>query len=94
MPGLSRGTRASKGFTVLTVGLASFTDALLYGIGIPVLPFVLPKLFGLPEDDVQRWNAILTEVFGGTIAVGAGKRETTIALKAALKPFHDATENH
>ncbi|KAK9452280.1 major facilitator superfamily domain-containing protein [Limtongia smithiae] len=56
-------TRASDVCIICTVSLAVFTDMLLYGVIIPVIPYALVSHFGVAESDVQRWNSISVFVY-------------------------------
>lgn len=51
--------RSSSIFILATVCIAIFTDILVYGIIVPVIPFALTSRVGVSEDTVQTWNAIL-----------------------------------
>ncbi|KAM0146323.1 hypothetical protein ACHAPG_011198 [Botrytis cinerea] len=53
--------RSSDWFILTTVCCAIFTDAFLYGVVVPVLPFSLQERSGVPEE----------EVFGAAIVVGS-----------------------
>jgi len=63
--------RSSTVFIIFTVCLAIFTDILCYGLIVPVIPFSLTVQAGVPEDDVQRWTAILLAVYNATLFVGS-----------------------
>lgn len=63
--------RSSNGFILATVCVAIFTDAFLYGVVVPVLPFSLRERSDVPEDQVQWWNSFIFAVFGGAILVGS-----------------------
>ena len=63
--------RSSKWFVYIVVNLAVFTDAYLYGLIIPVLPFALVERVNLPEDGVQKWIGILLGAYGAGLIVGA-----------------------
>lgn len=63
--------RSSKAFIAATVCIAIFTDILLYGIIVPVLPFAMTSRIGIPEDSLQRWNAILLACYTITLFVGS-----------------------
>ena len=63
--------RSSKWFVYIVVNLAVFTDAYLYGLIIPVLPFALVERVNLPEDGVQEWIGILLGAYGAGLIVGA-----------------------
>lgn len=43
--------RSSKAFILLTVCVAIFTDAFVYGVVVPVIPFSLRDRSGVSEDD-------------------------------------------
>lgn len=62
--------RSSSPFILATVCIAIFTDILLYGIVVPVIPFALTSRVGVPEDSVQTWNALLLACY--TIALFLG----------------------
>lgn len=63
--------RSSNGFILATVCVAIFTDAFLYGVVVPVLPFSLRERSGVPEEQVQWWNSFIFAVFGAAILVGS-----------------------
>jgi hypothetical protein len=87
--------RASKEFTVFVVSIASFTDTLIYGIVVPVLPFALETRFGLSGDEILRWNSFLMSAYGAAVAVGAGKTSLLSFLHcitAGSRAKHDSNE--
>ena len=45
--------RASTVFIVGTVAISLFTDLFLYGLVVPILPFILQDRIHLPEDQIQ-----------------------------------------
>ncbi|ROV92784.1 hypothetical protein VMCG_09040 [Cytospora schulzeri] len=59
--------RSSSIFILATVCIAIFTDILVYGIVVPVIPFALTSRVGVSEGSVQTWNAILLACY--TIAL-------------------------
>ncbi|KAK6336483.1 hypothetical protein TWF696_002033 [Orbilia brochopaga] len=63
--------RSSSGFIVFSVSFAIFVDVLLYGCIVPVFPFTLEKRSGVPEDQVQRWLAVLLAVYGLGFSLGS-----------------------
>ncbi|KAF3761347.1 MFS general substrate transporter [Cryphonectria parasitica EP155] len=63
--------RSSRGFILLTVVVSIFTDDVLYGIIVPVLPNTIGKQFNLSHDEVQAWISIFLAVFGATGLVTA-----------------------
>ena len=67
------GWRSSKLFIYFVVNLAVFTDAYLYGLIIPVLPFALIEVANVSEADVQWWIGALLAAYGVGLLVGARK---------------------
>lgn len=63
--------RSSDGFIVFVVGVAVFTDMMLYGLVVPILPYALSDRVGIPQEDVQKWNSILLGSFGGALTIGS-----------------------
>ncbi|KAI9642954.1 hypothetical protein NHQ30_008688 [Ciborinia camelliae] len=63
--------RSSDWFILTTVCCAIFTDAFLYGVVVPVLPFSLQERSGVPEEEVQWWTSFLFAVFGAAIIIGS-----------------------
>lgn len=45
--------RSNTFFIVATVAVGLFTDLFLYGLVVPILPFMLQDRLGLPQDQVQ-----------------------------------------
>ncbi len=69
----ARNLRSSDGFIVCVVGIAVFTDMVLYGLIVPMLPYALSDRVGIARRDVQRWNSILLGSFGGALMLGSCK---------------------
>lgn len=65
--------RSSKTFISIVVNLAVFTDAYLYGLIIPVLPFALTEVVKIDADDLQWWIGALLAAYGIGLMVGARK---------------------
>lgn len=63
--------RSSSTFILATVCIAIFTDILLYGIIVPVIPFALTSRVGADEESVQTWNAILLACYTIALFVGS-----------------------
>lgn len=63
--------RSSSTFILTTVCIAIFTDILLYGIIVPVIPFALTSRVGVDEDSVQTWNAILLACYTIALFIGS-----------------------
>lgn len=56
--------RSSKTFVTFVIAYAVFTDQFLFAAIVPVAPFALQQLLGIPEERVQSWIAILLGMFG------------------------------
>ncbi|KAL8903557.1 MAG: hypothetical protein Q9171_007362, partial [Xanthocarpia ochracea] len=67
----ARRLRSSDGFIIFVVGIAVFTDMMLYGLIVPMLPYVLLDRVGVAQKDVQGWNSILLGSFGGALMFGS-----------------------
>ena len=63
--------RSSKLYIYTVINLAVFTDAYLYGLIIPVLPFALVERVKLQQDEVQRWIGLLLAAYGAGLIIGA-----------------------
>ncbi|KAH6665015.1 MFS transporter-like protein [Halenospora varia] len=57
--------RSSTPLILSTVAIALFTDLFLYGIIVPILPFVLEDRIGIPQEEVQKYTSILLAVYAG-----------------------------
>lgn len=57
--------RSNTSFIVATVAIAIFSDLFLYGLVVPVLPFMLKDRINLPQDQVQTYVSGLLAVFAG-----------------------------
>ncbi|OJJ52895.1 hypothetical protein ASPSYDRAFT_125924, partial [Aspergillus sydowii CBS 593.65] len=56
--------RSSEAFITFVVSFAIFTDLLLYGLLVPVMPTALHERVGLPKGEEQRWTSILLALCG------------------------------
>ncbi|PGH15563.1 hypothetical protein AJ79_02345 [Helicocarpus griseus UAMH5409] len=63
--------RSSEGFILLVVSAALFTDTLVYGVIVPIVPVALKDRAGVPSADVQKWVSILLATYGATFLVGS-----------------------
>lgn len=63
--------RSSDGFIIFVVGVAVFTDMMLYGLIVPMLPYALADRVGIAQEDVQQWNSILLGSFGAALMLGS-----------------------
>ena len=52
-------------FIVSTVGIGLFTDLFLYGLVVPILPFILQDRVNLPDDQIQSHVAGLLAAYAG-----------------------------
>ncbi|KAL8966789.1 MAG: hypothetical protein Q9183_003211 [Haloplaca sp. 2 TL-2023] len=59
------GWRSSTLFIVSTVGIGLFTDLFLYGLVVPILPFILEDRVGLPNDQIQSHVSALLAAYAG-----------------------------
>lgn len=57
--------RSSTLFIVSTVGIGLFTDLFLYGIVVPILPFILQNRIHLPQDAIQSHVSGLLAAYAG-----------------------------
>jgi MFS family permease len=55
--------RSSTFMVVLTLSVATFTDALLYSIIVPIIPYAFVSRMGVHEDDVQYWTDISLAIY-------------------------------
>lgn len=58
-------------FIVFTVGMGAFTDLFLYGLIVPVLPFMLKDRIGLPDDQIQSTTSNLLAVFAAASCIAS-----------------------
>lgn len=65
------GWRSSRLFIYVVVNLAVFTDAYLYALIIPVLPFALVDVVKIDETDVGWWIGALLAAYGVGLLFGA-----------------------
>ena len=52
-------------FIVSTVGIGLFTDLFLYGLVVPILPFILEERVHLPQSQVQSHVSALLAAYAG-----------------------------
>lgn len=60
-PGLK--WRSSTLFIITTVGMGAFTDLFLYGLIVPVLPFLLKDRVAVPDAQIQGTISMLLAVY-------------------------------
>lgn len=61
--------RSDPNFIISTTAIGLFTDLFLYGIVVPILPFMLQDRFHLPESDVQPYSSKLLAVYSASTVV-------------------------
>lgn len=57
--------RSHTFFIIATVALGLFTDLFLYGLVVPVIPFMLVDRLSVPVDQVQSYVSVLLAVYAG-----------------------------
>ncbi|OJJ40654.1 hypothetical protein ASPWEDRAFT_22816 [Aspergillus wentii DTO 134E9] len=50
---------------------AMFTDTFIYGMIVPILPYLLLQGGEMSDDDVQKWTSILLATYGAAILIGS-----------------------
>ncbi|KAI8959165.1 MFS general substrate transporter [Daldinia sp. FL1419] len=63
--------RSNTLFIIATVAVGLFTDLFLYGLVVPVLPFVLRHRLSVPEDEIQSYASNLLAVYAGASVVSS-----------------------
>ena len=63
--------RSSTLFILATVAVGLFTDLFLYGLVVPVLPFMLRDRVDLPDDKVQSYVSGLLAAYAGASVVSS-----------------------
>ena len=61
--------RASTFFIVGTVAISLFTDLFLYGLVVPILPFILQDRTHLPQDQIQSHVSELLAVYAAASVI-------------------------
>lgn len=61
--------RSNTLFIISTVAVGLFTDLFLYGLIVPVLPFMLKDRVGLPQDQVQTHTSVLLALYAAASVV-------------------------
>jgi MFS family permease len=63
--------RSNTLFIIATVAVGLFTDLFLYGLVVPVLPFMLRSRLSIPEDEIQSYVSNLLAVYAGASVVSS-----------------------
>lgn len=61
--------RSNTLFIIATVAIGLFTDLFLYGLIVPVLPFMLRDRVSLPQDKVQSYVSGLLAAYAGASVI-------------------------
>lgn len=80
--------RSMPSFIVTTVAIGLFTDLFLYGIMVPILPFLLRDRLSVPSDQIQSYTSVLLAAYAGPsllFAIPAGW--VTDKIGARQRPF-------
>ncbi|KAI0010664.1 MFS general substrate transporter [Xylariaceae sp. FL0662B] len=63
--------RSNTLFIIATVAIGLFTDLFLYGLVVPVLPFMLRARLAIPEDEIQSYVSNLLAAYAGASVVSS-----------------------
>ncbi|KAI0544356.1 major facilitator superfamily domain-containing protein [Xylaria curta] len=63
--------RSNTLFIIATVAVGLFTDLFLYGLVVPVLPFMLQSRLSIPENEVQSYVSSLLATYAGASVVSS-----------------------
>ncbi|KAL5322852.1 hypothetical protein ACEPPN_010831 [Leptodophora sp. 'Broadleaf-Isolate-01'] len=58
--------RSNTLFILSTVAIGMFTDLFLYGLVVPILPFILVDRIQIPNDQVQYYTSLLLACYAGS----------------------------
>ncbi|KAF2103438.1 MFS general substrate transporter [Rhizodiscina lignyota] len=61
--------RSNTFFIIVTIGVGIFTDLFLYGLIVPVIPFMLEDRVGIPRSHVQSNVSMLLAIYAGASVV-------------------------
>ncbi|CAD6444853.1 ecff4bd5-e2f2-4929-9e6a-8abef5ae27c7 [Sclerotinia trifoliorum] len=57
--------RSNTLFILATVAIGMFTDLFLYGIIVPILPFILSDRIGVAQEEIQYYTSVLLASYAG-----------------------------
>ena len=63
--------RSNTFFIISTVAIGLFTDLFLYGLIVPVLPYMLQERIGIPHDLVQSHTSALLAAYAAASILGS-----------------------
>ncbi|CAG8411246.1 unnamed protein product [Penicillium salamii] len=66
-----REIRSSDKFILVAMCFAIFTDTFIYGMIVPILPYLLLQGGQISKGDVQKWTSILLAAYGAALLVGS-----------------------
>ncbi|KAJ6107167.1 hypothetical protein N7523_008490 [Penicillium sp. IBT 18751x] len=66
-----RQMRSSDTFVVVAMSLATFTDTFIYGMIVPILPYLLIRVGRSSREETQEWTSILLAVYGVALLIGS-----------------------
>lgn len=61
--------RSNTIYIITTIGIGIFTDLFLYGLIVPVVPFMLEDRIGIPRSEVQKNVSMLLAVYASASVV-------------------------
>jgi MFS family permease len=61
--------RSNTCFILSTVAVGMFTDLFLYGLIVPILPFVLSDRISIPHSEIQSYTSLLLACYAGASVV-------------------------
>jgi MFS family permease len=61
--------RSNTYFIIATVAVGLFTDLFLYGLIVPVLPFMLRERVGIPQQEVQSYVSGMLAAYAGSSVI-------------------------
>jgi MFS family permease len=61
--------RSNTFFILSTVSVGLFTDLFLYGLVVPILPFILKDRISIPQDEIQTYTSILLGCYAGASVI-------------------------
>jgi len=70
-PPLGLRWRSNSLFIIATVAIGMFTDLFLYGLVVPVLPFMLDSRLSVPEEKIQSYVSNLLAAYAGASVVSS-----------------------
>ncbi|KAG5936981.1 hypothetical protein E4U53_000107 [Claviceps sorghi] len=80
--------RSKPSFVISTVALGLFTDVFLYGVVVPLLPFMLHDRLNIPDDQIQyHVSAILAAYAGASVVFSFPAGWLTDKMGSRRLPF-------